>query len=115
MKSLKSPLELNVLVEMAIANCNFKQLLMQDPLQAVQEYNRQMVADSSPVCTLPRLEEELLQRVAGVTNDFLQFCRLLIDERDRIEREEQRRQLELVGMSSTGTYQTKSTRDLRSA
>ncbi len=96
MKSLRTTLELNVLVEMAAANCEFKQLLMRDPLRATQEYNRQMVADSSPVVTLPYPEVELLERVAGATDDFRQFCRLLSDERDRLDREEQRRAMELL-------------------
>jgi hypothetical protein len=115
MKSLKSALELNVLIEMAVANCDFQQLLMADPLQAAQEYNRQMIADASPVCTLPRMEVEMLQRVAGVTGNFRQFCQLLIEERDRMERDEQRRQLELVGTAGSGTYQPEPARALRSA
>ncbi len=115
MKSLKSALQLNVLIEMAVADCEFKQLLMRDPLEAAHEYNRQMAVDSSPICTLPRLEVEMLQHVAGATTDFRQFCRLLIEERDRFEREEQRRALAVVGSGTLGNYQPEAARSLRSA
>lgn len=115
MKSLKSALELNVLVEMAAASCEFQQLLMADPLRAAQAYNQQMIADASPVCTLPYQEVEILQRVAGVTTNFRQFCQLLVDERDRMERDEQRRQLELVGTAGSGAYQPEPLRTRRSA
>ncbi len=106
MKSLKNVLELNVLIEMAVGDCEFKQLLMRDPLLAVQEYNRQRNREAGSDCVLPRPEVEMLRSVAGVTTDFRQFCRMLLDERDRMEREEQRRQLELVGAGSpTGKHQ----------
>jgi hypothetical protein len=92
MKRLKSALKLNVLIAMAVADCDFKSLLMRDPLAAVQEYDRQMRVDGGILCNLPRLELEMLQRVGGVTSDFRQFCQLLLDERDRMERIDEQRQ-----------------------
>lgn len=116
MKSLKSALQLNVLIEMAVADCEFKQLLMRDPLGAAQEYNTRMLADSSPLCSLPRLEVEILQRVAGVTSDFRSFCRLLIEERERVERiEEQRQHMEVLVPSGMKQYQPEPAYGLRSA
>ena len=116
MKTLESALKLNVLIEMAVADPPFKHLLMCEPLVAAQEYNRRMTADSSLPCSLPRLEVEMLQRVGGVTTDFRQFCRLLIEERDRIERiEEQRRHMEVLVPSGINHYQPELVSDRRSA
>lgn len=106
MKSLKSALQLNVLIQMAVANSEFKQLLMRDPLLAVQEYNCQMLVDHNPACNLPRLEVEMLQRASGVTSDFKRFCQILSDERERIERmDEQRQWLEVLVPSGVNSYQ----------
>ncbi len=118
MRSLKSPLHLNVLVEMAVSDNDFKTLLMRDPLRAVQTYNSRMREDGSRVCNLPRLEVEMLQRVAGVTADFRQFCGLLVEERDRSERiEEQRQRMEVLVPGGITYYEpeTSLTRRSRSA
>jgi hypothetical protein len=116
MRSLKSALQLNVLIELAVADCDFKQLLMRDPILAAQEYNRRMMADAGLPCNLPRLEVEMLQRVAGQTTDFRRFCGLLLEERDRLERiEEQRQRLEVLVPSGVNKYPAELSRGLRSA
>ncbi|HEX2910328.1 MAG TPA: hypothetical protein VH186_05930 [Chloroflexia bacterium] len=105
MKSLKSALQLNVLIEMALGDCDFKSLLMSDPLGALQDYNSRMLADAAMPCTLPRMELEMLQRVAGTTSDFRQFCLYLLEERERIERiEEQRQHMEVLVPSGVSYY-----------
>lgn len=116
MKTLKSPLQLNVLIEMAVADCTFKELLMRDPLGAVQEYNRLARADGGALCNLPRLEVEMLQRISGATRDFRQFCRMLLEERDRSERiEDQRQRMEVIVPSGMSAYQPEQVYGLRSA
>lgn len=116
MKTLKSPLQLNVLIEMAVSDSDFKMLLMRDPLGAVQEYNRIVRADGGAACNLPRLEVEMLQRVGGLTGDFRKFCRMLLDERDRVERiDEQRQRMEVLVPSGMNAYQSDQVYGLRSA
>ncbi len=70
---------------MAVGDPDFRELLMQSPQVALREYNRGMDEESNPPCSLPRFEIELLSRVAGITGDFRQFCRLIIEERERLE------------------------------
>jgi hypothetical protein len=82
---VKEPLKLNVLVEMAVGDGEFRELLMRNPLAAVLEYNRQMAEELNPLCNLPRNEIDLLVRVAGSTTDFRQFCRLIVEERERMD------------------------------
>lgn len=88
---VKEPLKLNVLVEMAVGDREFRELLMHHPLAAVREYNRQMAEELNPLCNLPRFEQDLLVKVAGETDDFRQFCRLVLEERERIEEKQESR------------------------
>jgi len=89
-KKVEKPLKLNVLVEMAVGDIEFRELLMHKPLTALREYNCQMAEELNPLCNLPRSEMELLNRVAGTTNDFRQFCGLILEERERLEEQKQR-------------------------
>ena len=90
MRRVKEPLKLNVLVEMAVGDGEFRELLMRHPLAAVREYNRQMAEELNPLCNLPRFEIELLKHLAGITIDFKQFCHLVMEERERMEDQKQR-------------------------
>lgn len=90
MTRVKEPLKLNVLVEMAVGDIEFRELLIRNPQAALNEYNRQMTEELNPICHLPRFEVELLSRVAGRASDLRQFCRLVLEERERVEEQKQR-------------------------
>ncbi len=90
MRRVKEPLKLNVLVEMAVGDGEFRELLMRNPPAAIREYNRQMAEELNPLCNLPRFEVELLNHIAGKATDFRQFCRMVLEERERMEEQRQR-------------------------